>query len=183
MLSRGWSSKRSFWGRARWHGCSAERLQSDVYLGIGHCPMVLSIKLLVSYYSIMPYHNPPSKIKITRKGREQMEETKRNQPFSSPFHQIPLPTYPYMISKPSLPRHYTVSPLQILLIGDKARSGAYARVLQCRMGSRGGRKGTRPWLFGGEATSEELILCPIYVQGEREQADSKKKGRGKMHKP
>ena len=112
-----------------------------------------------------------------------MEETKKNQRFSAPFHQIPLPTNPNMISTPSLPRHNTVSPLQILLIGDKARSGAYARVLQCRMGSRGGRRGTRPWLFGGEATSEELILCPIYVQGEREQADSKKKGRGKMHKP
>lgn len=140
MLSRGWSSKRSFWGRARWHGCSAERLQSDVYLGIGHCPMVLSVNCwsatIPSCHTITPVKNKNNKKREGANGRDKKEPT-----FSSPFHQIPLPTYPYMISKLSLPRHYTVSPLQILLIGDKARSGAYARVLQCRMGSRGGRRG------------------------------------------
>lgn len=96
-----------------------------------------------------------------------MEERKINLPFFSPFHQTPRPTYPYTISKSLLPLHYAASPLPVLLIGDKVRWDAYARVLRYRRGNRGGRRETQPWLFGGEADKLRVSFIQVYAQENR----------------
>lgn len=115
-----------------------------------------------------------------------MEERKINLPFFFPFHQTPRPIYPYTISKSLLPLDYTASPLPVLLIGDKVRRDAYARVLRYRRGNRGGRRGTQPWLFGGEADKLRVSFMSksmLKKTGAGCWGETRKSERGQMHKP